>query len=58
MEAIGYLLVYLIRGSLPWQGLKGTTRKQKYDKILEKKMTTPIDVLCKNLPSKYLRLIL
>lgn len=31
--------------SLPWQGLKAGTKKQKYDKISEKKMSTPIEVL-------------
>ena len=30
--------------SLPWQGLKANTKKQKYDKISEKKMMTPIEV--------------
>jgi hypothetical protein len=30
--------------SLPWQGLKAGTKKQKYDKISEKKMLTPIEV--------------
>ncbi|CAI9284322.1 unnamed protein product [Lactuca saligna] len=34
--------------NLPWQGLKGATKKQKYDKICEKKVSTPIEVLCKN----------
>ncbi|KAL6968183.1 diphthine--ammonia ligase [Sarracenia purpurea var. burkii] len=31
--------------SLPWQGLRAGTKKQKYDKISEKKMLTPIEVL-------------
>lgn len=31
--------------SLPWQGLKAGTKKQKYDRISEKKMLTPIEVL-------------
>ena len=31
-------------GSLPWQGLKAGTKKQKYEKISEKKMSTPIEV--------------
>jgi hypothetical protein len=35
--------------SLPWQGLKAGTKKQKYDKISEKKMLTPIEVLVMNL---------
>ena len=38
--------------SLPWQGLKAGTKKQKYEKISEKKMSTPIEVLCKNYPSE------
>jgi len=31
--------------SLPWQGLKAGNKKQKYDKISEKKMLTPVEVL-------------
>lgn len=30
--------------SLPWQGLKAATKKQKYDKICEKKQSIPIEV--------------
>jgi hypothetical protein len=30
--------------SLPWQGLKAATKKQKYDRICEKKLSTPIEV--------------
>ncbi|KAK9281370.1 hypothetical protein L1049_004270 [Liquidambar formosana] len=47
------LLMYFLRGSLPWQGLKAGTKKQKYDKISEKKMSTPIEVLCKSYPSEF-----
>lgn len=50
LEALGYVLMYFNRGSLPWQGLKATTKKDKYDKIMEKKMSTPIEVLCKQFP--------
>jgi hypothetical protein len=31
--------------SLPWQGLKAGTKKQKYEKISEKKVATSIDVI-------------
>ena len=44
----GARLIELVhRGSLPWQGLKAATKKQKYEKISEKKMSTPVEVLCK-----------
>ncbi|KAF5937521.1 hypothetical protein HYC85_025027 [Camellia sinensis] len=39
---------------LPWQGLKAGTKKQKYDKISEKKMLTPVEVLCKSYPSEFI----
>lgn len=44
--------MYFNRGSLPWQGLKAATKRQKYERISEKKMSTPIDDLCKNYPGK------
>ncbi|CAN0900094.1 Casein kinase 1-like protein 3 [Linum grandiflorum] len=47
LESLGYVLLYFLRGSLPWQGLKAATKKQKYDKICEKK------VLCKSHPVEF-----
>jgi len=44
--------MYFLRGSLPWQGLKAATKKQKYDRIMEKKMTTPTELLCRGFPSE------
>lgn len=42
--------MYFNLGSLPWQGLKAATKRQKYERISEKKMSTPIEVLCKGYP--------
>ncbi|XP_052181364.1 casein kinase 1-like protein 3 [Diospyros lotus] len=53
LESLGYVLLYFLRGSLPWQGLKAATKKQKYDKICGKKLSTPIEVLCKSHPVEF-----
>lgn len=53
MESLGYVLMYFNRGSLPWQNLKAANKKQKYERISEKKMSTPIEVLCKGFPAEF-----
>ncbi|CAF4380524.1 unnamed protein product, partial [Rotaria sp. Silwood2] len=53
MESLGYVLMYFNRGSLPWQGLKAATKRQKYERISEKKMSTPIEELCKGFPVEF-----
>lgn len=54
LESLGYVLIYFCRGTLPWQGLKAATKRQKYDRIMEKKMTISNDVLTKGLPAEFL----
>eukprot|EP00928_Gymnodinium_smaydae_P036035 TRINITY_DN25245_c2_g1_i1.p1 TRINITY_DN25245_c2_g1~~TRINITY_DN25245_c2_g1_i1.p1 ORF type:complete len:424 (+),score=62.53 TRINITY_DN25245_c2_g1_i1:50-1273(+) len=50
LEAIGYVMMYLIRGSLPWQGLQAATKEEKYRKIMECKRATSVETLCKDFP--------
>ena len=53
LESLGYVLMYFNRGSLPWQGLRANTKKQKYQRISEKKMSVTIDELCKGFPDEF-----
>ncbi|CAL5195663.1 unnamed protein product [Lathyrus oleraceus] len=53
LESLGYVLMYFLRGSLPWQGLKAGTKKQKYERISEKKVSTSIESLCRGYPSEF-----
>ena len=53
LEALGHVFFYFLRGQLPWQGLKAPTNKQKYEKIGEKKRSTPVLELCAGLPRQF-----
>jgi len=53
LESLGYVLMYLIRGSLPWQGLKANTKKLKYERIMDRKMSTSTESLCKGYPAEF-----
>ncbi|SCZ96744.1 BZ3500_MvSof-1268-A1-R1_Chr4-1g06677 [Microbotryum saponariae] len=53
LEALGHVFMYFLRGGLPWQGLKAATNKQKYEKIGEKKQSTPIKELADGFPEEF-----
>lgn len=52
LEAIGYVLVYLAKGRLPWQGQTGAPAERNA-KILTIKKETTIQKLCDELPSSF-----
>ena len=53
LEAIGYVLMYFLRGSLPWQGLQIQKGEDRYKKILQKKKATTAEELCKGFPKEF-----
>lgn len=41
IESIGYVIMYLLKGILPWQNMNAKDTKTKYKLIMEKKIATP-----------------
>lgn len=53
LESLAYVFLYFYKGSLPWQGLKATSKKDKYDKIMEIKSNTSVETLCRGAPKEF-----
>jgi hypothetical protein len=47
------VLLYFLRGSLPWQGLPGRSKNEKYNNIKKKKIETTLEELCKGYPPEF-----
>ena len=47
------MLLYFLRGSLPWQGLTATDQTQKEELILEEKRRINTEDLCEDLPQEF-----
>lgn len=57
LESVGYVMVYLAKGRLPWQGLQKRKKGSSIDEIKDKKMTTTTEELCLGLPSCFKEII-
>lgn len=55
VESVIYVLIYFMKGKLPWQGMQAKTKTEKYKKIMQLKMGTPPEVLCRGCPSKLIK---
>ena len=53
LEAIGYVLMYFLRGRLPWQGIPVKNKEERYRKIMEKKIETSAEELCQGFPEEF-----
>ena len=57
IEAVGYMLLYFLKGSLPWQGMVLKDPKKKYDKIKQLKYDIKLEDLCRDLPIELAKFI-
>ena len=53
LEGLAYVMIYFLKGKLPWQGLAAKNKNDKYAKIKESKKNTPIEELCFKLPKEF-----
>lgn len=47
------MVLYLLKGSLPWQGIPGKTKQEKYNNIKKKKKEVKVEDLCKDIPEEF-----
>lgn len=53
LESLGYMLIYFLKGTLPWQGIDSPNKLEKYQKIGEKKLKLPVEFYCCDIPEEF-----
>lgn len=53
LESLAHILIYFLRGSLPWQRLEGSSQKQRFRRIMQRKQNTTMAELCAGLPDEF-----
>ena len=59
LESLIYIIIYFIKGELPWQNIKAKNKTERYNKIYEmkKKSTEKGGELCSSLPNGFQTII-
>ena len=53
LESIGYMLIYFMKGRLPWQSVKVDNKKESYLRVSQMKKSILPEELCENLPGEF-----
>ena len=53
LESLGYVIVYIAKGTLPWANIKSDNKDELFNKILELKRKTTPESLCMGLPIEF-----
>lgn len=53
LESLGYVFLYFLRGTLPWQGLQADSKREKFRKIYKTKLSMRTETLCQGLPEEF-----
>ena len=52
IESIGYMIIFLMKKKLPWQGIKGSSYKECYTKLYLMKKNIKPEELCEGIPKE------
>lgn len=53
LEALGHMLIYFLRGKLPWSGLQAINQEEKFKRIKKTKELVVVDDLCAGFPDAF-----
>jgi serine/threonine protein kinase len=53
LESLGYMLVYLFKGKLPWQAIKNKDKKERYKLIGDEKKKYSEEDICAKMPKEF-----
>ena len=57
LESMIYILIYFLKGKLPWQDVKAKQKEERHKLITEIKSKVTIESLCESLPSEFAELL-